>query len=124
MKKYMLILSLLMVGGLQARRGWYQEHVSGHVSGAADQYTPLMRATSLAQVKDLVDSKHADINAATWQYDWIHYVTALDCFTYNYSLRHSAEDLAIVNFLKSKGAKSAEDLPGWSTFRGAVRLSK
>lgn len=117
MKRNILVAALLLlVGGLQAR-GW-------HHARPADQYTPLMMSSSLEQVKDLVNNKRVDINAATWQYDWGHYVTALDCFMYNYNLRHSPEDLAIINFLQSKGAKSAGDLPGWSNFSGAVRLSK
>ena len=103
----------MIIGGLQAR--W------GNVL-PSNQYTPLMTASSLAQVKDLVNNKHADINAATWQYDWGRYVTALDCFTYR--SRPSAEDLAVIDFLKSKGAKSAENLPGLDTFSGAVISSK
>jgi hypothetical protein len=119
MKKNILILSLLIVGGLQAKGGPSRRHHQ------VDQYTPLMMAPSLAVVKDLVNNKQVDVNAATWQYDWGHYVTALDCFKYAYNLRHSDEDLAIINFLETKHhAKSAGDMPGWGTYSGAVRAGK
>ena len=47
----------------------------------ADQTTPLMQASTLAQIKKLVESG-ADINAAIWQSNWGHYVTVLDNYVY------------------------------------------
>gem|GEM_PF-3944303 len=89
-----------------------------------DQYTTLMEdCSSLAKVKQLI-LKGADINAATWQYHSKHYVTALDRALWNYSNNPVQETLDCINFLKSKGAKSAKDLPGFNNFIGAVRPSK
>ena len=155
MKKNMLIMSLLIVGGLQAKpnRDGYFDSMK-HQSGSndqyaldrpprpadqytqlmkasslaevkdADQYTPLMKASSLAETKELVKNG-ADVNEAIWQYDWGHYVTALDCANYAYRLNSTVDNLARVNFLMSRGvnAKTAVQL-GLGSFKGAVVPSK
>ncbi len=85
-----------------------------------DQYTPLMKAVSvgsLTQVQELV-AGGANVNARTWQYDWQHYVTALDAANYNYG--QNSNSIEIYNFLISKGARKAGSMPSFYTFQGAV----
>ena len=107
MKKNMLI-SLAMLGGLSVVT---TAIAKGEVLNliTKDLYTPLMEASSLAETKELVKNG-ADINALIWQYDWGHYVTALDCANYNYGLKPTDDNLARVKFLEQMGAKSARQL--------------
>jgi len=76
----------------------------------ADATTPLMQASTLDQIKKLVEGG-ADVNAAIWQSEWRHYVTVLDNCIYWQQQTPSSELQAIIDYLKSVGAQTAGKSP-------------
>ncbi len=78
----------------------------------ADATTPLMQASTLVQIKKLVEGG-ADVNAAIWQSEWGHYVTVLDNCMYwqgktpPTNSQAIANLQAIIDYLNGVGAQTA-----------------
>ena len=69
-------------------------------SSQADQYTPIMNASTLAEVKAAM-STGCNVNGLTWQHAYLHYISALDVFNWKYGQNPSPELLAIIKYHKN-----------------------